>query len=76
MTETIKNILVSNENSQNKNTTLSEKSASRSVLEILAQAAEQNSQKLKQGHRHEAVIKLFASYIKMLGGTLLYETLY
>lgn len=48
----------------------------RSVLDILINAAERNSNKSKRGFRYEEVIKLFAAYVKMLGGTLLYETIY
>lgn len=50
--------------------------STKSVLDILMSTAKQNSKKLKGGHRFDDVIKMFTSYIKMLGGTLTYETIY
>lgn len=51
-------------------------SQARSVLDRLLNCAEQNWKKIEHGHQYEETIKLFASYVKMLGGTLLYETIY
>lgn len=47
------------------------------VLNCLIKAAtQQNASKGKTGHRHENSMKDFACYIFMLGGRLLYETIY
>lgn len=46
------------------------------VLNSLVSTAEENSGRKKPGFRHSDTLKMFAAYIKMLGGTLLYETLH
>lgn len=73
LNETIKNILQDSEKKSNDD---SNGQQTRSVLNILMKAAKENSNKKKQGYRYEDVIKLFAMYVKMLGGTLLYETIH
>lgn len=57
---------------QNKNC----KVAYSSLLDILSKAAVTNSSRLGKGKRYDVTIHLFASYLFMLDGRLLYETLY
>ncbi|KAJ6642842.1 hypothetical protein Bhyg_07796 [Pseudolycoriella hygida] len=46
------------------------------VLESLMSAAQRNIYRLRCGYRQDDIIKAFAGYMKMIGGTLAYETLY
>lgn len=43
------------------------------TLKMLVDATEQNSKRHKNGYRHSEQMKMFSSYIKMIGGKLLYE---
>lgn len=46
------------------------------LLHLMLTSARKNSGKNKNGYRHDDTIKMFMCYIKMLGGSLLYETLH
>lgn len=46
------------------------------LLNVLVSTAEQNFGRKKQGFRYSDQLKMFAAYLKMLGGKLLYETLH
>lgn len=39
-------------------------------------SADKNSQRFKQGYRHDKLITMFACFIKTLDGALAYETLH
>lgn len=46
------------------------------ILRTLIKTANKNVLRDKHGMRHEDIIKAFAAYVKMIGGTLAYETLH
>lgn len=46
------------------------------LLPLLLDSAKRNSNKVKTAYRHDDTVKLFMSYIRMLGGRLLYDTLH
>ena len=46
------------------------------MIESLMSAAQRNINRPSSGYRHDDVTKAFAGYMKMIGGTLAYETLH
>ncbi|KAJ6642514.1 hypothetical protein Bhyg_07465 [Pseudolycoriella hygida] len=46
------------------------------ILRTLIKVANTNALRKKSGYRHDDLIKAFAAYLKMIGGTLLHETLH
>lgn len=47
-----------------------------SVLKLMFDSAMKHSSRHKNGYRHDDTTKMFAAYIRILGGRLLYETIY
>lgn len=47
-----------------------------SLMKILLKSAIQHTSKNKFGYRHDETVKMFASYLRMIGGRLMYETLH
>lgn len=47
-----------------------------SVLKLMFDSAVKNNSKEKHGYRHNDTIKMFAAYLRILGGKLLYETMH
>lgn len=76
LNETIKNLLELQSN------TLSNKSENKSnessigILQTLVTTTKNNSKRQKNGYQYDDTIKCFASYIKLLEGQLLDETLH
>lgn len=50
--------------------------SSSSLLNLLVSSAQKNGGRAKNSYRHDATVKMFIAYIKMLGGSLMYETLH
>ncbi|KAG4068990.1 hypothetical protein HA402_008461 [Bradysia odoriphaga] len=50
--------------------------SSNGLLQIFMKSAQRHSERSKHGYRHDNVTKMFAGYIKMIGGLLAYETLH
>lgn len=46
------------------------------ILTSLIDAANKNVLRPKSGYRHDEILKVFAAYLKMIGGRLAYETLH
>lgn len=46
------------------------------MLKIFVTSAQRHSNRNKHGYRHDNVTKMFAGYLKMVGGLLAYETLH
>lgn len=49
---------------------------SKNALNLIMNAAQSNAKKSKEGMRYSSTLQLFATYIRMLSGPLVYETLY
>lgn len=47
-----------------------------SVLKLMFDSAVKNNSRHKNGYRHNDTIKMFAAYLRILGGKLLYETIH
>lgn len=46
------------------------------LLSLLLKSAERNTGKVKTAYRHDDTVKMFMAYLKMLGGTLFYQTVH
>ncbi len=47
-----------------------------SMFKVFMESAQRNSKRNKHGYRHDDTTKMFAGYLKMVGGLLAYETLH
>lgn len=68
--------LYANLESLNSSLNLPKLGEKKDLLTLLMNSAKKNVSRAKTAHQYDDTIKMFMSYIKMLGGRLLYETLY